>query len=307
MARRSRTEPRHGFTLIELLVVIAIVAVPIALLLPAVQKVRQAAARVACGNNLKQIGLAFHGHHGVYDCFPTGGARGAYPNVDARGIPYVRNAQTGSWGFQLLPFLEQDNVYSCNDQATIRTTPIRVYFCPARRGPQTCTAANYVGANAVWFRGTALCDYVASNGDGPNTADCSMNVGTGVVRRNDVPCVRIADVTDGTGVTLLVAEKRLGLTGLGQGEYNDDHGYAVGWDCDTVGRTDVPPGQDTPADALVGTAPNWNSSLGSSHPGLFQAVFADGSVHGISYSIDPNVLRSLGNVSDGQTIDAYNW
>src|SRR5262245_36524219 len=133
---------RRGFTLIELLVVIAIIAILIGLLLPAVQKVREAAARMQCSNNLKQFGLAMHNYHDT---------AGAFPYLRSGG---GQNRHT--WALLLLPFLEQDNIFrvyktpisgvnmtdgvnnhtSTNAQIVeARQAQVKVFICPSRRGP----------------------------------------------------------------------------------------------------------------------------------------------------------------------------
>src|SRR5260370_2415081 len=117
---------RHklGFTLIELLVVIAIIGVLIALLLPAVQKVREADNRTKCANNLKQMGLAVHNFHDTYGVFPTqGGGWNSGIAYDASGAPLGYKYQTAGFGFQILPFIEQDNLYRTLDTLPPGSTP----------------------------------------------------------------------------------------------------------------------------------------------------------------------------------------
>jgi len=107
---------RLGFTLIELLVVIAIIGVLIALLLPAVQKVREAANRTSCANNLKQIGLAIHNFHDTYGGFPNRGHTwNTEISYDRTGNPQNFKYQQARWGYQILPFIEQDNLYMTPD------------------------------------------------------------------------------------------------------------------------------------------------------------------------------------------------
>src|SRR5262245_25533107 len=133
MPRSYSSSPRRGFTLIELLVVIAIIAVLIGLLLPAVQKVRETAARISCANNLKQIALAAHNYHDATNRFPTG----ARLSIDVGGIP---TGGTNLW-VELLPYFEKDNLYKQWDHNDNRNNVggtnalsarvIKILLCPS--------------------------------------------------------------------------------------------------------------------------------------------------------------------------------
>jgi prepilin-type processing-associated H-X9-DG protein len=280
--------------LIELLVVIAIIAVLIGLLLPAVQKVREAAARTQCQNNLKQIGLAFHSHHNTHGFFPSGGVNYASspplpPPAYRGGLPLIGKDQTAGWGFQILPHLEGDNAWRGGALIAI-STPNPVFFCPARRPPQTMLLQpDEEGYNPPVAPGQAiahaLCDYAASNLEQ-----------TGVVRM--ILPVRVAQIMDGTSNTLLAGDRRMNLRLLGQPQLDDFIGYTTGFDDEIVRKTDLPPAPDVNDDSEGG-----GMVFGSSHAGRFNAVFADGSVHAISYTVDPLVFRYLGNKSDGQVLN----
>src|SRR5262249_16693882 len=125
-----RPVPKCGFSLVEVLVVIAIMGVLMGLLLPAVQKVREAAARTQCRNNLKQIGLAFPHHHDNHHAFPTGGWAGWTPPTYLKGQPLVGRQQKAGWGFQILPYIEGNVAWNAGAVVAI-ATPNQVFFCPS--------------------------------------------------------------------------------------------------------------------------------------------------------------------------------
>ena len=307
LSLRSR-RVRRGFTLVELLVVIAIISTLAALLMPAVQSAREAGRRASCANNVKQIGLAFLLHHDAFKSFPSGGTYRAYPTIandiapkDADTVPdgeptVPEPKELGGWAFQILPFLEEDALFHSNDSRVIRRTTVSLYFCPSRRQPQVAASG--------WAAGNALIDYAASNQDGADTVDAGLNAGTGIVRSTHP--VRIERVTDGTTKTIMVGEKRLCMQTLGEGVGDDDHGYSIGWDLDTVARTDMPPDKDPGINCNngMGSAPLWNGLMGSSHLAGFNAVFADGSVHHIVYMIDPKVFQNIGHTNDGNIVNS---
>jgi prepilin-type N-terminal cleavage/methylation domain-containing protein/prepilin-type processing-associated H-X9-DG protein len=198
---------RAGFTLIELLVVIAIIAILIGLLVPAVQKVREAAARSKCKNNLKQLGLAFHNYHAAHGTFPPGFvSAAAFTDGPSLGPGW-------GWGAHLLPFLEQDNLYRqinfardiadpANAQA--RITPLSVFLCPSDIPPRSTVTVNDGSGNPICD--VAFGNYVGMAGvyEVSGYPDTS-NGAPGVLLRNS--SVRVTDISDGSSNTLFVGER----------------------------------------------------------------------------------------------------
>ena len=271
---------RTALTLIELLVVIAIVAVLIGLLLPAVQKVREAAARIKCANNLKQIGLALHSHHDAVGYFPTGGTSFAPPPTYVNGVPAAPPAQNAGWAFQLLPFIEQDALH--RSPAAVLTTPVPLYFCPARRGPTVVAQS---------FGPRAGGDYAAATGTGGTAGETGPYFG--VIVRNPLRTTT-ASVTDGLSTTLVVSEKRLHPDRYATGDWCDDQGFTDGWDNDIIAITSRPFGRDERKEM--------DYEFGSAHPSGANTVFGDGSVRHLRYGLAPGTLDALGDRRDGQVV-----
>lgn len=275
---------RRAFTLIELLVVIAIIAVLIGLLLPAVQMAREAANRSQCQNNLKQMGLALHMHHDIYQFFPSAGSPNATIPNTVYGTPAIGPYQQCSWLYQLLPYIEQQAVWS-NPLVAPKTT-IKTYFCPSRRGPMVLRGGAFAGNAANDYSGSAW----------------KASIQTFFQPNPNV--VRIAQITDGTSNTLAIGEKNLCLASLGSGlDDSDKRGYTSGYFVDTVSWLSLTNAQGVvlyqPAHDLTGSCVSGTGGFGSSHPGRFSALFADGSVHGINYSVSLLSLNAVCGINDG--------
>jgi prepilin-type N-terminal cleavage/methylation domain-containing protein/prepilin-type processing-associated H-X9-DG protein len=305
---------RAGFTLIELLVVIAIIGILIALLLPAVQKIREAAARLQCSNNLKQMGLGLHNCHDTVGHFPTGGWGWNWTAEPDRG--YGPNQPAG-WIYNILPFVEQEPLYklgaggnraqvmAANDQRI--DTPLFLFNCPSRRLPilyQNYYGYGYVNASPPYPKQVARTDYGANVGSGINDEidggppslaagdDPKYNWGnldqfTGIIYRRSQ--IRFADIGAGTSNTYLVGEKYLNpldyTTGI---DPSDNETMLVGFDNDIGRVTYNPPLQDR-----RGLRDTFR--FGSAHTAGLNMLYCDGSVHFVGYQVDPQVHRQAGD------------
>jgi prepilin-type N-terminal cleavage/methylation domain-containing protein/prepilin-type processing-associated H-X9-DG protein len=332
---------RRGFTLIELLVVIAIIAILIGLLLPAVQKVREAAARAKCTNNLKQIGLALHSYHDARGQFPAGYVDG---NTDPTSTPDNDVGPGWGWASFILPHIEQNAVYSqinfnqpvgTGVNAQISQLPLTIYQCPSDAYQQVVpvydssfsnpiamvASANYVGCN-----GWEECFSGAGGSPQPGPGDDGLSgiygpAGRGLFFRNSR--MRFADVTDGTSTTIFV------------GERSGDHAPSTWTGAVAGGRCPAwmasqpftqpynpPPGAAYDnadfGEALVLAHTN-STHLPSADfpifdPDVFYSMhtgkganflFGDGSVHFLTSSINPNTYQALGTIGGGEV--ANDW
>ena len=332
---------RRGFTLIELLVVIAIIAVLMGLLLPAVQKVRESAARASCSNNLKQIGLALHGYHDANSWFPPG-----YVDGNPAGASTPDNDVGPGWGWAslLLPYLEQGNVYNQINftkailQQPISQQPLTIFQCPADGNQQavplydsnfsnpigSVAHGNYVGCNG-WVEcfGNAGGNYQASSdggaaedGDGGQTG--TGQAGNGLFYRNSRN--NTASVTDGLSNTIVVGERSSNhspttwtgaVTGArcpawmaGQAVYSPPPGPAYD-NADYNEALVLAHGNatHTPSADFPIFDPDTFYSMHTPRGANF--LFGDGSVHFLSSSIDPMTYQWLCTIDGGETLG--NW
>jgi prepilin-type N-terminal cleavage/methylation domain-containing protein/prepilin-type processing-associated H-X9-DG protein len=321
---------RGAFTLIELLVVIAIIGVLIGLLLPAVQKVREAANRIQCGNNLKQLALAAHNYHDARGKFPNG-----LHTVEAIGGRYVNGT---CWEVELLPYFEQDNLKNKWDPTDFRnnvagernaTTAqvINILLCPSdpMTDPVCLVDISPWNPGYAYARGFYGLSSYGGNG-GTRSFPNKLATRDGIFFRDSR--IGVADVTDGTSNTFFFGERshrdpefdRLAFT------YDPPFyplGRVGGWAAVYAGvgslaehllSTAVPINYRVPAGISAGefggptgAETNRLCAYGSGHPGGANFAFADGSVRFLSDSIPVDTLRALSTCAGGEVVSANDY
>jgi prepilin-type N-terminal cleavage/methylation domain-containing protein/prepilin-type processing-associated H-X9-DG protein len=313
---RTRTP---AFTLIELLVVIAIIGILIALLLPAVQKIREAAARIQCQNNLKQLGLAIHNYHDSNNQLPPARVgRDAY----------------ATWPVIIAPYVEQQNfanlwditrIYQQQPNPLARTTTLKIFFCPSRRSPMLSPASEngVSGTDGNGHLDSACGDYACCDGDGWNRNTTAargamiapMLTNPNIGDNNPYPAriygfrsvTNFSAISDGLSNTLLIGEKHVRHGGLGLAS-NGDEAYYSGYNYDTAQRSAgwYIDGAGVRQNKPIMKPDDAASTIrfGSWHTGSCNFVFCDGSVHSLPVNIDIETLRRLADRSDGLPVDA---
>ncbi|OWK38258.1 hypothetical protein FRUB_07378 [Fimbriiglobus ruber] len=303
---------------------IAIIAILIGLLLPAVQKVREAGARAKCANNLKQIGLAIHGYHDANNKLPAS-QYGDYSDPTAFGGPHF-NSQSWSFLAFILPYLEQQNVYTTGNipTATIATSSatgqaIPTYLCPSDQMSQLRTFSELSRYSQVTTL-VGLTNYkgvLGSNfnyGDYANANPAFLYNGDGFWGANGLfsldvwkAPITIVAITDGTSNTFMVGED-IWTPNYANGQ-QPGNGFAWAHAVEATLTCAMPPNNlthpnGTPIDTTSTNASEWGSYHGfkSKHIGGVQFVYADGSVHFVSNAVPLSTYRALASYKGGEVL-----
>jgi prepilin-type N-terminal cleavage/methylation domain-containing protein/prepilin-type processing-associated H-X9-DG protein len=280
---KSMSRHRAGFTLVELLVVIAIIGVIMALLLPAIQKVREAANRMKCGNNLKQLGLGLHHFHNEIGSFP----------IDDTDVP---PSKLGTVFTSLLRYVEQDN------NSPEVGMPVQLFLCPSRRGTDVGPRDDYGAGHHPdwWYPDDPYLGWYSILG-GPYFSDHNDGIITRYVG------VRLGSVinADGASNTLLLTHKGLAPQyysgGSPPAQDNPELTTDVNWFEGSGWEHHRDPTQSFHVDS--NQTANMQELFGSPHPGGMPCLFADGSVRNLSYGINPLTVAKLWAWNDGHVVN----
>jgi prepilin-type N-terminal cleavage/methylation domain-containing protein len=329
MKRRTSVRRKPcAFTLIELLVVIAIIAVLIALLVPAVQKVREAAARSQCSNNLKQLALACHAYHDAQGTLPRNGAR-LYPET-SHGPPQGTgccglDAAHWSWLARLLPYIEQGtmaeqagipegNMDASASVIEVLAMVVPMFTCPSDESPRTRTDDADVGAAAVMgvtsYKGVAGAnwgaDYYPTDADfstsyrnvGTNGSFNGLERGDGIFWRGDIRSgsLRLTQISDGTSNTFMIGEDIPELILWNAWAYSNG----------STATCAIPPNVGVTIPPL-GTADNgdWPNrySFRSRHPAGLNFANADGSVRFVTETVPLQIYQAMATINGGEDLE----
>jgi prepilin-type N-terminal cleavage/methylation domain-containing protein/prepilin-type processing-associated H-X9-DG protein len=279
LGRRLRI--RSGFTLVELLVVIAIIGILVTLLLPAVQRARDAARRAHCTNNLHQIGVGLHLFHDVNRRFPPGYRPGQCPTALD-----VAETNRHSWFTYILPMVGEQTVYEKYDFSFDFRSGPNLNVINKRMLLQLCPSSLYQGDSNGHYHG--ILGAPITNGD---LADCRRGVLRGIDSADRSTGVRIKEITDGTKYTLVVSEQTMNpAINWGDGRFQITIHFSRGINYQAA------TGANFGFDAL--------HQILSDHTGGAQGLFADGSVHFMQETMPSVILRAIATRSQGEQIDS---
>ncbi|MDY0167072.1 MAG: DUF1559 domain-containing protein [Thermoguttaceae bacterium] len=337
----SSRQPAGGFTLVELLVVIAIIGVLIGLLLPAVQSAREAARRMQCRNNMKQIGIALHNYHGAHRCFPPGGIGYGWCQDPQYGDQHVMNKNGLLF---LIPYLEQQALYDQFDQSQaasntmvgndgccpptassgtlsgdavnsgnyrVVTTRLAVFSCPSDTGdPYLPAGSSHYGVKSGTPHRGSKTNYDFSTNRSYKCNNWKRSGGSKTRRMfGENSHARIRDVTDGTSTTFALAETLYDVHNGRCAAWAYRGWVMVGIDAGAIQFNlweQVPPPSSVttpryPPNPRRGQLVSW-AYLGSLHPGGAHVMFADGSVHFLDQDMDTTIRARMATMAGGEVV-----